>query len=83
MKRLVLCADDFALHAPASEGIAELAGAGHLSATSVMTLSPRWPRDVRWLEPLRGQLDVGLHLDWTSEFAEQAGHGMSLARTMA
>ncbi len=79
---VILCADDFAIHASASEGIAELAVAGRLSATSVMVLSPRWPQDVALLRPLRGQLDVGLHLDWTSDFALAAGHGLSLKAAM-
>lgn len=77
-KGVVVCADDFALHASASQGIADLAAQGRLSATSAMVLSPRWAHDVALLRPLRGQLDVGLHLDWTSEFAVAAGHGLSL-----
>jgi predicted glycoside hydrolase/deacetylase ChbG (UPF0249 family) len=82
MKKLVFCADDFALHGAASEGIASLAHKGCLTATSVMVLSPRWPKDVALLESLRGRIDVGLHLDWTSNFALNAGHGMTLSRTM-
>lgn len=82
MKKMVFCADDFALHGAASSGIATLAHKGCLTATSVMVLSPRWPTDVALLEPLRGRIDVGLHLDWTSEFALNAGHGMTLPRTM-
>lgn len=82
IKQLVLCADDFAVHAAASRGIAELARLGHLSATSVMVLSSRWPQDVALLRPLRGRIDVGLHLDWTSDFARRAGHGLSLGAAM-
>lgn len=82
MKRLVLCADDFAVHAPASLGIAWLAAMGRLSATSVMVLSPRWGQDVALLRELRGRIDVGLHLDWTSDFARREGHGMSLRMAM-
>ena len=82
MKQVVLCADDFAVHEAASRGIAELARLGRLSATSVMVLSPRWPQDVALLRPLRGQIDVGLHLDWTSEFARRAGHGLGLGAAM-
>jgi predicted glycoside hydrolase/deacetylase ChbG (UPF0249 family) len=80
--KLVVCADDFAIHREASEGIAALAQAGRLSATSVMSLSPGWPQDVALLTPLRGQIDVGLHLDWTSEFASAQG-GSSLLALMA
>jgi predicted glycoside hydrolase/deacetylase ChbG (UPF0249 family) len=82
LKRLVLCADDFAVHAPASRGIARLAAMGRLSATSVMVLSPRWGQDAALLQELRGRIDVGLHLDWTSDFARQAGHGLSLGLAM-
>lgn len=82
VRRVVLCADDFALHEGVSRGIAELAARGRLSATSVMVLAPGWARDVALLRPLRGQLDVGLHLDWTSDFALQAGHGRPLAQLM-
>ena len=82
MKRLILCADDFAIHAAASQGIAALARAGRLSATSVMVLSPRWAADAALLQDLRGRIDVGLHLDWTSDFARAAGHGLSLRGAM-
>ena len=81
--QIVLCADDFALNASVSQGIFALAAQGRLSATSVMVLSPRWPQDAALLQPLRGQLDVGLHLDWTSAFAQSAGHGMPLGVLMA
>jgi len=81
-KALILCADDYAASAAVSRGIAGLARAGRLSATSVMTLSPRWPQDAAALRELRGQIDVGLHLDWTSPFAVAAGHGMALPRAL-
>ena len=81
-KRVILCADDFAVNASASQGIAELARKGRISATSAMVLSPRWAQDVALLQPVRGRIDVGLHLDWTSEFAVAHGHGLSLGRAM-
>ncbi len=82
LRRVILCADDFAVNASASQGIAELAQAGRITATSAMVLSPRWAEDVALLEPVRGRIDVGLHLDWTSEFAVAQGHGLSLGRAM-
>lgn len=82
VRRIILCADDFAVNASASQGIAKLAGAGRLSATSAMVLSPRWAQDVALLQPLRQRLDVGLHLDWTSNFAVAQGHGLSLGQAM-
>ena len=81
-KHLILCADDFAVNEAASQGIAALARAGRVSATSAMVLSPRWAGDATLLQAVRGQIDVGLHLDWTSAFARAAGHGLSLKGAM-
>jgi predicted glycoside hydrolase/deacetylase ChbG (UPF0249 family) len=82
MKPLVLCADDYAVHEAASRGIVHLAQRGRLSATSVMSLSPRWAADAPALRAVAGQIDVGLHLDWTSPFALAAGHGRPLGQLM-
>ncbi len=82
-KQVVLCADDYALNAPVSQGIVALAVLGRLSATSVMSLSPRWREDVAALREVRDRLDVGVHLDWTSRFAIDAGHGSGLGLIMA
>jgi chitin disaccharide deacetylase len=82
MKHLILNADDFAFNAAVSRGIVTLAQQGRLTATSAMTLSPRWAADAPALMELRGQIDVGLHLDWTSPFAIEAGHGRGLKRAM-
>ena len=82
MKRLTLCADDFAASQAISEGIARLAALGRISATSAMVLSPRWAVDAALLQGVRGRMDVGLHLDWTSAFARAAGHGLSLKGAM-
>ena len=82
MKHLILNADDFAFNAAVSRGIVALAQQGRLTATSAMTLSPRWAKDAPALSEVRNQIDVGLHLDWTSELAIQAGHGKSLPAAM-
>ncbi|MBU3738452.1 MAG: ChbG/HpnK family deacetylase [Rhodoferax sp.] len=79
---VIVCADDFAGDAVVSDGILRLARQGRISATSAMTLSPRWPQDAAPLRELRGRIDVGLHLDWTSEFARAAGHGLPLGAAM-
>lgn len=81
-KGVIICADDFAVHRSASAGIAELVRLQRISATSAMVLSPHWAQDVALLHDLRGQIDVGLHLDWTSDFAQAAGHGLSLGAAM-
>lgn len=82
-KSVVLCADDYALNASVSQGIVALSRLGRLSATSVMSLSPRWGEDAAALREVRDRLDVGVHLDWTSSFAVDAGHGHGLAVVMA
>ena len=82
MKRLTVCADDFAANELISKGIAQLAALGRISATSAMVLSPRWAVDAALLQGVRGRIDVGLHLDWTSAFARAAGHGLSLKGAM-
>jgi predicted glycoside hydrolase/deacetylase ChbG (UPF0249 family) len=83
IKQVVVCADDYALNAPVSQGIVALAVLGRISATSVMSLSPRWAEDAVALRDVRDRLDVGVHLDWTSDFAKAAGHGASLNVVMA
>jgi len=82
LRQLIICADDFAEHQSASLGIAKLAQSGRISATSAMVLSPRWPKDAPLLHGVRDQIDVGLHLDWTSDFALFSGHGMPLAQAI-
>ena len=82
LKSVVLCADDYALNTPVSQGIVALAMLGRLSATSVMVHSPTWAQDAVALRDVRDRLDVGLHLDWTSHFAQQAGFGAGLGRIM-
>ena len=82
IRDVVLCADDYAVNAPTSQGIVALVVLGRLSATSVMSRSPRWVEDAPALRGLRGRLDVGLHLDWTSSFAQNAGFGAGLSAVM-
>jgi predicted glycoside hydrolase/deacetylase ChbG (UPF0249 family) len=82
VKSVVLCADDYALNTSVSQGIVALALLGRLSATSVMVHSPTWAQDAVALRDVRHRLDVGLHLDWTSHFAQQAGFGAGLGRVM-
>lgn len=82
LRPVVLCADDYACSASVSEAVRRLALGGRLTATSAMVLAPRWPEDAAPLRELRGRLDVGLHLDFTSEFAVAAGHGLPLGAAM-
>ena len=79
---VLLCADDFAFNAACSEAIIKLAGASKIQATSAMVLSPRWEKDAPLLQAAKGKISVGLHLDWTSDFARTEGHGMRLGQAM-
>jgi chitin disaccharide deacetylase len=60
-----LCADDFALSPGVSRGILEALDAGRLSATSVMTTRPSWPKGAKELRPFDAKADIGLHLNLT------------------
>jgi len=65
-RKLVLCADDYALTEGVSLGILELAETGRISATSVMTNMPDWPRLAPALKPFAGRIGTGLHLNFTT-----------------
>ena len=60
-----LCADDYALSPGVSRGILEALGAGRLSATSVMTTRPFWPKGAHELRQFKDEADIGLHLNLT------------------
>jgi predicted glycoside hydrolase/deacetylase ChbG (UPF0249 family) len=60
-----LCADDYALSPGVSRGILEALGAGRLSATSVMTTRPFWPKGAHELRQCKAKADIGLHLNLT------------------
>ena len=79
---VVICADDYAMTPEISAGITALAEQGHISATSAMTLSPHWPQWARQVPALQTRIDVGLHLDWTSDFALRQGFGRPLGSLM-
>ena len=81
-KSLIICADDFALNDGVSQAIAQLSDHARISATSVMTLSPSWSSHAALLRGQKQAIDVGLHLDLTSEFARTAGYGTSLNQVL-
>ena len=80
MRRLIINADDYAMAPGIDEAIVELAHRGIVTSTSAMVLSPRWPYAGRQLN--LSELDCGLHLDLTSEFAHASGAGWSLGRLL-
>ncbi|HIJ39204.1 MAG TPA: ChbG/HpnK family deacetylase [Rhodospirillaceae bacterium] len=66
-RRLIVCADDYALSPGVSLGIRQLAAARRLSATSVMTCMPHWPAEAEALQPLADQIAIGLHFTLTDQ----------------
>lgn len=71
MKEIILCADDAGLSEEIDRAIVALAARGRLSAASVLVNSPRLVECARLLEPVREQLQLGLHFDLT-EFTPSA-----------
>lgn len=68
LRKLVLCADDFGQSEQISLGIIELITSRRLTATSVMTEAPYWPRGADQLIRVRKLADIGLHLNLTHQF---------------
>lgn len=66
-KKLVVCADDYALTPGVSRAIRELIAAGRISATSVMTVCPYWTDEAAALTAVAGEADIGLHLTLTDQ----------------
>ena len=66
-RRLLICADDYAISPAVSAGIRELALAGRLSATGVMTCMRHWPTEAPALRPLAERVAVGLHFTLTDQ----------------
>jgi predicted glycoside hydrolase/deacetylase ChbG (UPF0249 family) len=66
MTPVIFSVDDFGYHAGVDEAVLDLASRGRVTATSCMTVGPRWNEAARQLTPtVRARLDVGLHLDFT------------------
>ncbi|MBS0242340.1 MAG: ChbG/HpnK family deacetylase [Proteobacteria bacterium] len=66
-KRLVVCADDYALTPGVSRAIRELIATRRISATSVMTVSEFWPEEAAALKAVAGDADIGLHVTLTDQ----------------
>jgi predicted glycoside hydrolase/deacetylase ChbG (UPF0249 family) len=67
VRQLILCADDYGISTGVSLAIRQLAEAGRLSATGVMSLMPAWEREAPALRPLAGQVAIGLHFTLTDQ----------------
>jgi predicted glycoside hydrolase/deacetylase ChbG (UPF0249 family) len=62
---LMLCADDFGLSGGISRGIARLAQAGRLNATSCISNAAQWRSHAPLLADLPSSVDIGLHFNLT------------------
>ena len=80
MKRLTLCADDFAQSAAISAGILQLVAAGRLQAVSCMTESGAWPEMARRLKALGTTHQAGLHFNLTHGFGTPQGTTLAKCR---
>jgi predicted glycoside hydrolase/deacetylase ChbG (UPF0249 family) len=76
-RRIVLCADDYALAPGVSRAVLDLIALGRLSATSCMTVSGFWPEHAGWLKPLAARCDIGLHFTLTDH------RPLTVARSLA
>ena len=64
--KLIICADDFGQSEAIDQAIIQLIEMSRLTATSCMTLSPRWPEAAKKLTPsIKTKASIGLHLDFT------------------
>jgi predicted glycoside hydrolase/deacetylase ChbG (UPF0249 family) len=65
VKRVILCADDYAQSPAISAGILSLVAMGRLSAVSCMSDSPHWRAYARQLPGSAQSVDVGVHFNLT------------------
>ncbi|MPS49117.1 ChbG/HpnK family deacetylase [Methylobacillus sp.] len=64
---LIISADDYAQGAAIDQGILDLIRMRRLTATSCLSLSPRWREAATSItSAIREQADIGLHLDFTA-----------------
>lgn len=79
MKHIVLCADDYGQNFAISQAIIELCNKKRLTATSCLVTLPEWSSQAALLQPIRDQVDIGLHFNLTegrplsSAFIEKHG----------
>jgi predicted glycoside hydrolase/deacetylase ChbG (UPF0249 family) len=72
--RLAVCIDDIGMHAGVNAAALELGASGRVSAVSCMVDGPAWrPAAADLVGALRGQVDIGLHLDFTEPFPQHGG----------
>lgn len=81
LRRIVLCADDYALSPGVSRSIRELIGAGRLNATSAMTVFPGLREEAEKLLAVKSPIRflVGLHVTLTGGFKPLAAAPLKTA----
>ncbi len=72
MKRIILCADDYAQSSAISAGILELVQQQRLSAVSCFSESDVWSATDNELLTYRDHIDIGLHFNLTQPFTSAA-----------
>ena len=65
MKKIILCADDYAQSPAITQGILNLVSHYRLSAISCLTTSPYWKEHAAYLAPFHDSIDIGLHFNLT------------------
>lgn len=68
MKRIILCADDYAQSTAISAGILQLVDQQRLSAVSCFSEGEFWTRTENSLFNYRNRIDIGLHFNLTQPF---------------
>lgn len=72
MKKIILCADDYAQSAAVSTGILQLVRQQRLSAVSCFSEAEFWSTSENSLFDYRDRIDIGLHFNLTQPFATAA-----------
>ena len=65
MKKIILCADDYAQNEAISTGILQLATKNRINAISCLVNTPLWPKLSLKLAPLKHTTSIGLHFNLT------------------
>lgn len=82
MKRIILCADDYAQSAAISAGILQLVEQRRLSAVSCFSEAEFWTHSNNRLLGYRDRIDIGLHFNLTQPFANTTITARSLNHVM-
>lgn len=88
MKKIILCADDYAQNKPISDGILRLALKQRINAISCMVNTPLWPELSLQLTRLKPKISIGLHFnltfgnalssEWQQHYGRQFGSLLTL-----